>query len=143
MKHLFIFTISLIFFNSCSKKRIEPASENLLIGNWELIMTCGGYTGECYAPSNGETRELSITETEYITFVNQNLKYTFNYSIQMDTSVYNHEPYEMIVFANTDYFEPNLIFSFQADTLTLSTNSSCAPTYTYVRKKKNVSIEKL
>ena len=64
---ILILTIQLIAF-SCEREDVLDKEPNFseLNGEWNWTSTCGGITGQCGYPSQGNTKTIQITESRFI-----------------------------------------------------------------------------
>jgi hypothetical protein len=71
MKRIYFIIFLLAFLTSCEKKSNDGSIANIIIGKWEWVKSCGGFTGGCWYPSVNNTKQVEFTSSHrYITSFN-------------------------------------------------------------------------
>lgn len=76
--YLLIFTLGII---SCSSDVETEIDNSELIGKWNWISSCGGFTGGCWYPSEDNYESVEFTNSLYIQKINSVIDTEINYSI--------------------------------------------------------------
>jgi hypothetical protein len=76
--YLFILTFGII---SCSSDDETGIDNSELIGKWNWISSCGGFTGDCWYPSEDNYESVEFTNDLYIKKNNGSVNTEMNYSI--------------------------------------------------------------
>ena len=76
--YLFILTFGII---SCSSDDETGIDNSELIGKWNWISSCGGFTGDCWYPSDDNYESVEFTNDLYIKKNNGSVNTEMNYSI--------------------------------------------------------------
>ena len=81
MKKLIYLLILTFGIFSCSSDDETGIDNSGLIGKWNWISSCGGFTGGCWYPSEDNYESVEFTNNMYKRIVNGILETEVNYSI--------------------------------------------------------------
>jgi hypothetical protein len=71
MKAIYYLLFLLISITGCEKDSVVVPYENDLIGKWNWVESCGGYTGECWYPTVNHREQIEFTSSHiYIRTLN-------------------------------------------------------------------------
>ena len=81
MKKIFCLFILTLGFISCSSDDENAIDNSELIGKWNWVSSCGGFTGGCWYPSEDNYESVEFTNDLYIKKNNGIVDTEINYSI--------------------------------------------------------------
>lgn len=98
-KYLFLFLVSISFISCSNDDNVTNISTSeKILGVWNWDKSTGGFGGWTYTPeSTGDTQRLEITGTTLKKYINDELVYETNYTIELRESVLFSGMHEMIV----------------------------------------------
>jgi hypothetical protein len=71
MKLTFVIIFLSVFMSGCEKYSYDGYFENEIIGKWEWVESCGGFTGGCWYPTADHKEQVEFTSNQrYIRTVN-------------------------------------------------------------------------
>jgi hypothetical protein len=79
-KLIYLFILTLGIF-SCSSSDENEIDNSELIGKWNWISSCGGFTGNCWYPSENNYESVEFTNNAYIKRINGVLDTEINYTM--------------------------------------------------------------
>jgi hypothetical protein len=82
MKRIILLSIMLCILAGCKKELLTADSSNI-IGKWEWLSTCGGFTGECGTPQTSNTTAKLVfnQDSVFSEFRNNSLFISYRFSI--------------------------------------------------------------
>jgi hypothetical protein len=81
MKKIFCLIILTLGFISCSSDDENTIDNSELIGKWNWVSSCGGFTGGCWYPNEDNYESVEFTNDLYIKKNNDIVDTEINYSI--------------------------------------------------------------
>ncbi len=73
--------IFILIITSCSSDDEAGIDNSELMGKWNWISSCGGFTGGCWYPSEDNYESVEFTNSIYIKKINDVIDTEINYSI--------------------------------------------------------------
>jgi len=80
MKPVPLFLLAIILLPSCEKENYD--SPKSIIGEWQWVKSCGGFTGGCWYPSeNHKERAIFTANNKYLRYSNDDKVFECNFKL--------------------------------------------------------------
>jgi hypothetical protein len=114
MKKSILLIVLFIIISCCKKEETIVYSSNI-VGEWDWLMTCGGFTGACGTPqTTNRTAKLVFSQDSiFYSYQNDSLTFSSNYSIirkpvdyKFGSLLINNGYYDYFIIHDTLSFSP-------------------------------------